>query len=80
MLGHKGAVYVVKFNKDGNYCLSGGQDRTVKLWNPLKAKEIKTYSGAHNYEVLDISLVSDDTRFASAGGDKQIFIWDVKSG
>lgn len=80
MNGHKGAVYIVKFNKDGNYCLSGSQDRTIKLWNPQKGAVIKTYQGAHNYEVLDLCLVSDDTRFASAGGDKQIFVWDVKSG
>lgn len=41
---------------DGNYCMSGGQDQTIKLWNPSKGSLIKTFAGAHGYEVLDIAM------------------------
>ena len=67
--GHKGPVFVVKFNSypfnililivilgDGNYCMSGSQDRTIILWNPLKSTPIKTYSKSHNYEIFDICM------------------------
>lgn len=37
---------------------------------------MQTYS-AHGYEVLDISVTEDNARFASVGGDKQVFLWDV---
>ncbi|KAI8633181.1 WD40-repeat-containing domain protein [Xylariaceae sp. FL1651] len=39
---------------------------------------IQTYS-AHGYEVLSLSVSSDNARFASAGGDRSVFLWDVAS-
>ncbi|KAI0119989.1 WD40-repeat-containing domain protein [Nemania sp. FL0031] len=39
---------------------------------------IQTYS-AHGYEVLSLTVSSDNARFASAGGDRAVFLWDVAS-
>lgn len=85
--GHKGAVNAVKFNADGNYCLTGGEDRRILLWNPHRDLEaegaahapIKEYA-AHNNRVLDIAVARDNASFASCGGDKMVFMWDVASG
>lgn len=38
-------VYVVKYNSDGNYLMSGHADRTVRLWNAKKGTLVKTYEG-----------------------------------
>ena len=40
---HKGPVLSVRFNHSGDYCLSCGADRLVKLLNPHKGLLIKTY-------------------------------------
>ena len=64
LVGHEGAVMCVSFNKDGNYCLSGGQDRSVRLWNPTKGTIIKTYN-AHAHVVLDVCTTKDNARMAS---------------
>ncbi|KAI4097419.1 MAG: hypothetical protein LQ339_006737 [Xanthoria mediterranea] len=63
--------------------LTGSSDRSIRLYNPAKASTssvgsglVQTYS-AHGYEVLDISVTEDNARFASVGGDKQVFLWDV---
>lgn len=37
---------------DGNYCLTCGSDKSLKLWNPHKGTALRTYQG-HGYEVLD---------------------------
>lgn len=37
---------------------------------------IQTYS-AHGYEVLSLTVSADNARFASAGGDRAVFLWDV---
>lgn len=80
MSGHVGPVFVVRFNREGDYCLSGGKDRSVCLWNPKTGKRIKEYKGEHAYEVLDIQVVSDNSKFVSCGGDRQSLLWDVATG
>lgn len=41
----------VRYNVDGNYCVTCGQDKSVKLWNPDRKALLKSYTG-HGYEVL----------------------------
>ncbi len=51
----------------------------MRLWNPHNGVLVKTYVG-HGYEVRDAAITRDNSKFASCGGDKQIFLWDVASG
>ncbi|KAF2160716.1 hypothetical protein M409DRAFT_70250 [Zasmidium cellare ATCC 36951] len=74
---HNGPVHAVTFSAGtGQYILTGCQDRSVRLFNPSTSRLIQTYS-AHGYEVLDLSVSADNARFASVGGDKAVFLWDV---
>ena len=77
--GHEGAVMAVCYNAQGDYCISGGADRTVRLWNPSKGLQIKSYT-AHAHGVLGVCSSTDNARIASVGGDKQVFLWDVATG
>jgi len=36
LVGHDGPVQSVTFTDDGKYCLTGGHDRSVQLWNPFR--------------------------------------------
>ncbi|KAI7169958.1 WD40 repeat-like protein [Hortaea werneckii] len=63
----------------GQYLLTGSQDRHIRLFNPSTSKLIQTYS-AHGYEVLDLAVAEDNSRFVSGGGDKTVFLWDVAAG
>ncbi|EGR27255.1 mitogen-activated protein kinase organizer 1, putative [Ichthyophthirius multifiliis] len=78
--GHKGAIYSVKFNSNGEYIMSCSQDRNINLWNPHKGTLIKTFTGAHNYDIYDLCISQDNYKFGSAGGDKVAFLWDVSTG
>ncbi|EMP37226.1 WD repeat domain-containing protein 83 [Chelonia mydas] len=75
----QGAVRAVRFNVDGNYCLTCGSDKSLKLWNPHKGTLLKTYSG-HGYEVLDAAGSFDNSQLCSCGADKTVVLWDVASG
>jgi len=80
LANHKGPVHVARYSKGtAKYVLTGGQDRTVRLWNPALGTEIKAYAG-HGYEVLSITVAHDNVKFASSGGDRSVFVWDVASG
>ncbi|KAJ2911769.1 hypothetical protein MD484_g8642, partial [Candolleomyces efflorescens] len=77
---HKGPVNVARYAKgSAKYILTGGQDRTVRLWNANLGTEIKTFSG-HGYEVLSLTVAHDNAKFASSGGDRAVFVWDVATG
>lgn len=53
------------------HCCCTLQDRTLRLWNPLKGLFIKEYRG-HGYEVRDVSVCIDNSKMASVGGDRQV--------
>ncbi|KAG8934135.1 hypothetical protein FRC02_010512 [Tulasnella sp. 418] len=78
--GHKGPIHIATYAKgSAQYILTGGQDRTIKLWNKESGSIVKTYSG-HGYEVLSISVSPENAKFASSGGDRVAYVWDVASG
>jgi mitogen-activated protein kinase organizer 1 len=64
--------------------LTGSTDRQIRLFNPARASLeqdapsglVQTFSG-HGYDVADLAVSSDNARFASGGGDKLVFLWDV---
>jgi len=71
---------------DGNYCVTCGADKTIKLWNPHKLEDtgdtgllLKTYSG-HGYEVIDAQCSCDSSQLCSCSLDKTVFLWDVATG
>jgi WD40 repeat protein len=56
LIAHKGSVNVARYAKgSAKYILTGGQDRTVRLWNAGSGAEIKVFN-AHGYEVLCIAV------------------------
>ena len=74
----QGAVRSVKFNKNGEYCITCGSDKTVKLWNPYRQSLLQTYSG-HSQEVLSADCSQDHSFICSGAADKAIFYTDVSS-
>ncbi|KAJ5108613.1 hypothetical protein N7456_005288 [Penicillium angulare] len=89
---HNAPVNAVTFSSyPGTYVLTGSSDRAVHLSravpnNAQKSQQtIETTSPiqkyeAHGYSVLDVAVAADNARFASVGGDRQVFLWDVEEG
>ncbi|KAL4778122.1 WD domain protein [Aspergillus varians] len=87
---HHGPVNAVTFSGGpGTYILTGSTDRAIHLSRAIpngnNASVIETTSPiqkyeAHGYSVLDIAVASDNSKFASVGGDRQVFLWDVEQG
>ncbi|KAL3478370.1 WD40-repeat-containing domain protein [Aspergillus californicus] len=89
---HNGPVNAVSFSGgSGAYVLTGSTDRAVHLSRAIPSSNNKASGAvettspiqkyeAHGYSVLDIAVASDNSRFASVGGDRQVFLWDVEQG
>ncbi len=44
--GHRGTVYAVALTSDGRFAVSGGEDRTLRLWDLESGRCLKTFSNA----------------------------------
>jgi WD40 repeat protein len=90
---HTGPINALTFSSlGGTYILSGSSDRQIHLSrtdpasnsskaNPtssVNAAPIQKYA-AHGYAILDISCSADNQTFASVGGDRSVFLWDVQA-
>ena len=72
-------VNKIRFNHTGEYAVTC-KNRALFLVNPRTDLCLKTYEGAHAREVRDASSSRDNSKLASVGGDKGVFVWDVKTG
>ena len=45
LTGHRGPVTSVAFNSDGKLALSGGEDKTARLWDVATGKELRRFAG-----------------------------------
>ena len=85
---HSGPINALTFSAlGGTYILSGSSDRQIHLSRTeptsnnasvVTTAPIQKYA-AHGYPVLDISCSADNQTFASVGGDRSVFLWDVQA-
>ena len=57
--------------------MTGSEDRSVTLHNPSKNIMIKHYKNLHNYDVYGLDISSDNSKFITGGGDRNIVVTDV---
>lgn len=76
--GHIGDVYTCEFSPCGNFVVSGGNDKTAKLWDLEKFKEIQTFS-EHKGTLFKVKFHPDSFLFGSCSHDKTIKIYDIRT-
>lgn len=80
LIGHEGSVDTVLFSPDGITLLSKGSDRTVRLWNALSGKLIKTFEGYTDEDIYDITITPNGKTVASWSSDKILRLYDISTG
>jgi hypothetical protein len=77
--GHTEWVRSVAFSPDGRSALSGGGDKTLKLWDVVTGKEIRTFTG-HTSAVNSVAFAPDGHSALSGSWDQTLKLWNVATG
>jgi WD40 repeat protein len=87
---HVGAVRSQAVDADGRFAVTGGSDRTVRIWSVAGGKLLRTIwvpAGPENVGVVDAVAISRDGSTIAAGGSTErlegahpIYIFDRESG
>ncbi|KAL2895107.1 WD40 repeat-containing protein HOS15 [Bienertia sinuspersici] len=72
---HKGPVFSLKWNKKGDYLLSGSVDKTAIVWD-VKTGELKQQFEFHRAPTLDVDWRNNDS-FATCSTDNMIYVCSI---
>ena len=69
----------VKFHPDGTCLASGGQDKTIKIWDIRSQRLIQKYD-AHSAPCNEIDFHPNGRYLLSSSNDSTLKIWDLRQG
>ena len=76
---HKGPVNAIAFNAGGTMAATGGEDRSIMLWNVGAESRILRKDGTHQAAITSLAFTPKG-QLVSAGRDKGLFVWNVEDG
>jgi WD40 repeat protein/transcriptional regulator with XRE-family HTH domain len=76
---HSDWVQDAAFSPDGRYLLTGGTDKTARLWQVRTGQTIQIFKG-HTGAVNGVAFSPDGRSALTASQDKTARLWDVQSG
>jgi WD40 repeat protein len=83
--GHTNIVLCVAYSSDGERIVSGGEDKTLKIWDSSTGTEIRTLKG-HTGVVYCVAFSPDGKHIVSGGEGEKAFgpgelkVWDADKG
>ena len=70
----------VAFSPDARYIVSGHNDKTLKLSDPLTGKPLRSPMRGHIGSVLGVAVTPDSTRIVSGSEDNTLRLWAAATG
>ncbi|KAK9709170.1 hypothetical protein K7432_009212 [Basidiobolus ranarum] len=78
---HKGGITQVRFASNGSLVVTSSLDGSIKLWDLVSGKCVRTIEGAHSGAAVSSSRFSKNGKYILSGGQDSVArLWDVGSG
>jgi guanine nucleotide-binding protein subunit beta-2-like 1 protein len=74
--GHGETVSCVVLSSDGQFCLSGSWDKTMRLWDLNTGATVRTFHG-HTKDVNSVAFSGDNRQIVSGSRDMTIKLWNT---
>ncbi|XP_039022567.1 autophagy-related protein 16-like [Hibiscus syriacus] len=76
---HEGGCASIMFENNSSRLISGGQDRSIKMWDSSTGSLSHSLFGCLG-SVLDLAITHDNRSIIAASSSNNLFVWDVNSG
>lgn len=76
---HEGGCAAICFDYSSGKLVSGGQDRTIKMWDTNNGALSRSLFGCLG-SVLDLAITQDNKSIIAASSSNNLYVWDVNSG
>lgn len=76
---HDGGCASILFEYNSGKLISGGQDRSIKIWDASTGSLSHTLYGCLG-SVLDLTTTHDNKTIIAASSSNNLYVWDVASG
>ena len=73
---HRGWIFGVACSPDGEFMISAGYDRHIKMWD-WNLNLIKDHSSCHNKMIISLGFSKDGSRIVSTSADTTCKVWNV---
>jgi WD40 repeat protein len=79
LTGHIGSVTAIAFSPDGQILASGGEDRSIRLWDTQTGVCLQTLPG-HAWQVSSLAFMAGGAVLLSGSWDKTVKFWQIDTG
>ncbi|MGW1673352.1 WD40 repeat domain-containing protein [Streptomyces sp. NPDC002324] len=76
LAGHTGPVMSMAFSPNGRFLATAGDDRTVRLWDPVTRTPVGDRLTGHAGSVYSVAFSPDGRLLATSGKDGTVQLWD----
>ncbi|KAF9899850.1 cleavage stimulation factor, 3' pre-RNA, subunit 1 [Linnemannia zychae] len=83
---HRGGINHIEYAPTGSVFITGSQDGSIKVWDAISGKVVRTIENAHSgkgkvFEGVTSATISKNGRYILSGGmDSTSKLWDLGSG
>lgn len=77
--GHRGKVNCASFSPNSKLLVSGGVDKTVRVWDIKNGKELYPTIKGHERSIVDVRFNDDQTEILSVSMDRTRRSWPIKN-